>query len=533
MPEVVDSWRVLVPEATTPIRIALVCDKDARCADWASGLVQWLQDSPDFLLVGRLSGACVPRPARPPILTAERIACRMLKPQLAQTVAYDSLAKLPLLDRMPQAADHPVADIALSLGCCRMDASALGRLAHVEWSLVIDGEAMHRAEGSLMRTLAAGLPSVALTLIARSAQSPQGDSVLTAQYDIKPCATVMADFLHDRANTLLQRALSCQLRGRTLDTGATVTAPPVTGPARKPRSYPGRVLGTAARMLSRKLGDTVARPDDHWALRVGTMSGLDFDLGSLSEIPHSGWLMADPFLFTHEGATYVFYEAQSRRDEPAWIEVGRLDGTTLTPLGTALRLDYHLSFPFVFAHGGDVFMIPETHQTDRIEIWRATRFPFAWELHATALEGQSPADSFLFRQADRWWLFTSLSQSARPMDHSSALYLFAVDGPDMNHVVPHPLNPVVIGSDVARNAGSIISMGGALYRPSQVNLGGIYGYGLNIMRIDRLDAAEYHETLLHRITPADLPGARGVHHITCADDRFIIDVYRDRPRRSG
>jgi hypothetical protein len=280
--------------------------------------------------------------------------------------------------------------------------------------------------------------------------------------------------------------------------------------------------------LLKRAAGKLKRGSDQWRLQFAQATGISFDTGGLQEVPSMHNLMADPFLFEHAGALYVFYEAQGSRDEPAWIEVGRLDGEEFARLGEALRCPYHLSFPFVFAHEGDVFMIPETHQTNRLEIWRATRFPFEWELHATALEGQSPADSVLLRQDARWWLFTNLSRTERFSTHMNALYLFEVDGPEMRQITPHRLNPIVIGSNVARNGGSILSFDGVLYRPSQINARGVYGYGLNLMRIDVLDPENYHETLVRRITPQDIPGVHGVHHISFARDMVMLDVYLDK-----
>jgi hypothetical protein len=260
-----------------------------------------------------------------------------------------------------------------------------------------------------------------------------------------------------------------------------------------------------------------------WRLAVGRGNVMDFEPAKALDVPRRSFLMADPFLFEKDGELFVFYEAQNADERPAWIEVGRLDGNRLIPLGPALRCDYHLSYPFVFRDGDEIYMMPETQTARRLEVWRATDFPLQWERHATAFEGDHIADSNIFRHGGQWWLMTNLSDHVTFQEHSSELYLFSVDGPSLTGLRPHPQNPVVIGSGVARNAGAIVEHEGRVFRASQNNSHGIYGYGLNIMEIEELTPDTYRERLVRSFTPADRPGARGLHHVSFAAGRFVLD----------
>jgi hypothetical protein len=169
-------------------------------------------------------------------------------------------------------------------------------------------------------------------------------------------------------------------------------------------------------------------------------------------------------------------------------------------------------------------MMPETHKSHRLEIWRCTEFPLKWELYSTALEGQSAADSILTRHGDTWWLFTNLSEFHAYEDHCSELYIFQVDGPALTQVTPHHNNPVVIGSTVARNAGRIFERDGKLYRPSQHNVHGVYGYGLNIMEIEELTLDTYRERCIRTIAPDFKAGLLGCHHFDAAGGRYVLDA---------
>jgi hypothetical protein len=45
-----------------------------------------------------------------------------------------------------------------------------------------------------------------------------------------------------------------------------------------------------------------------------------------------------------------------------------------------LERSYHLSYPFIFRWGSDIFMIPETSDNRTVEVYRAVEFPGKWEL---------------------------------------------------------------------------------------------------------------------------------------------------------
>jgi hypothetical protein len=283
--------------------------------------------------------------------------------------------------------------------------------------------------------------------------------------------------------------------------------------------------GLSKHLVSRLVKAARGVGPDVWTLYTGKGCIDGFDPTQSVEIPPvAGGIKADPFLFQHDGECYLFYEAYAADDPKAHIAVGRFHGDTLELLGPALVGEDDLSYPFVFRDGEDIFMMPETHKSRRVEIWRCVDFPMKWELYSTALEGLSAADSILTQHAGKWWLFTSISDFHSYEDHCSELYVFEVDGPKLNRVTSHKRNPVVMGSAVARNAGRIFERDGRLYRPSQRSAHGIFGYGLNIMEIEQLDIENYAETCIRTIEPDFKTGVLGCHHFDAAGGRFVLDA---------
>ncbi|MFN3523110.1 MAG: hypothetical protein ACK4YQ_12750 [Phenylobacterium sp.] len=335
-----------------------------------------------------------------------------------------------------------------------------------------------------------------------------------------------AAYLKVRAVSLMVKELRRLSAERSLDAAAPVYA---AGPARRPGAgaaigYGVGVMRELARRAAMEAWARLGLRSDMWAIHVGRGGAPFVSIDDTRKIdPFLGELWADPFLWRRDDGLYVFFENFSYRTRLGRISVGRLEDDGLRFLGDALDLEHHLSYPFIFSHGDQIYMMPERHQADRVEVWRCVDFPLKWELHATALEGRSPADSLLHFDGEGWWLFTNLADKLYP-DHCAELHVFKVDGPDLKSVTAHEANPVVIGSELARNGGRIFARGGRLFRPAQINTHGVYGYGLNIMEISDLSLDRYTERLVHRITPEGSPDLRGCHHMDVDGEVFVIDV---------
>ena len=283
-----------------------------------------------------------------------------------------------------------------------------------------------------------------------------------------------------------------------------------------------------AQTISNKIAKKVMQRAGHYHMRWSLFFGNGaFDPKKLPQtheaIPAPGEFWADPFLIEKNGETFVFFENYVYGAGRGKISVGIYRDRQLQVLGDALDRPYHLSFPFVFEHEGEMYMMPETSEAKRLEIWKAVDFPLRWQLHATALDGQSVADSVLFHDSGQWWLFANISNTPFE-DHCNELHVFEVDGPALNQVTPHPLNPVVIGSDTARNAGRIVRRDGKLLRYSQNNSHGIYGYGLNVMEITQLDTEHFQERRVLTVEPTFKPGLIGCHHVDACGDLFVVDA---------
>jgi len=307
-----------------------------------------------------------------------------------------------------------------------------------------------------------------------------------------------------------------------------------TQPAREPVAprFPGELA--LIRDIS-TLGARVARRAAQRAMTLDTWSlafrfgGESFD-GSLEGFhrlePPKGWFWADPFPIERNGRHYIFFEEQPLGAPKAHIsvvEVGR-DGSASRPV-KVLERAYHLSYPFLVEEGGELYMIPETAQNHTIEVYRCVDFPNEWKLERVLIEGVCAVDATLHREDGRWWMFCNAAAPGE--DLNNELHLFSAASL-MGEWTPHRRNPVKSDVRSSRPAGALFRRGEALMRPGQICTP-LYGAGIALHRVTRLDAEEYREEEESRIVPK--AGATlGIHTLNRAGELTVTDAFERRPR---
>lgn len=107
------------------------------------------------------------------------------------------------------------------------------------------------------------------------------------------------------------------------------------------------------------------------------------------------WL-ADPFLFEKDNKTYVFYEAYDMIQHKGKIGYSILNKKNKTlPIHIIIDEPHHLSFPYLFEHNGDIFIMPETCDDNSIKLYKSMIFPDKWEMSSILLSDIYSCDTIL------------------------------------------------------------------------------------------------------------------------------------------
>jgi len=417
-------------------------------------------------------------------------------------------------------------DVLLSLGFPLLEGEALGVAPLGLWRFDhLDGD---DRVPPLAWEMLRGAPTTATAL---RAVTPEGTRVLQRSF-----ATTDRNSLHRSRNAAIwksagfvARALRAAAAGRE-GADETLPAPPFEAPARAPNAFElARFAGgVAARVLRHRRQRQ--RADYLWfvALRRSRGSFVDGPLEGFRPVPMPpGHFYADPFLAEDGGKSWLFFEDADTASGKGLLRCAEVlaDGS-LGESRVVLDCEYHLSYPFVFRQGGQWYMLPETSENRTLELWRATSFPWRWELEKVLMRDIVVVDPTLLEHGGRLWLFANQSETGGAA-HDELFLFHAASLQD--EWQPHPLNPIVSDLRRARPAGALFVEDGRLYRPAQ-DCSGEYGSAIWLHRVDVLDERSYRETPVRHIDASWHPGATGTHTLSRGGGFDAIDAKMWVPR---
>ena len=245
-------------------------------------------------------------------------------------------------------------------------------------------------------------------------------------------------------------------------------------------------------------------------------------------IPPKDRFYADPHIIQRDNTYYIFIEEFIFVSDKGFISVITMDemGNYSEP-EPVLERPYHLSYPFVFKHDEDYYLVPETEANRTVELYKCVEFPLRWEFQMNLMEGIRAGDATLHYQDNKWWLFATVTET-HGASLADELRIFSADKLETTKWQPHPQNPVVSDCRNARPAGRIFEHNGQLYRPAQ-NSSYRYGYGFNFNEISVLNDNEYREETTSRAEPNWDPRIIGTHTFSRTGSLHMIDaIYRRR-----
>ena len=305
------------------------------------------------------------------------------------------------------------------------------------------------------------------------------------------------------------------------------------------RQAPVSILGTLPAIGSRILGRGLEKAlhVEQWFLafrfreaRFGDARAIPSDLrGFVRLMPPRDRYWADPFALEKNGRYFVFFEElpfKTGRAHISMVEIDRATGKASAPV-RVLERGYHLSYPFLLEHEGQLYMVPETAQNRTVELYRCIDFPLRWKLERVLMQDVRCVDATFHRAADRWWMFANAAAAGSRM-FDDELHLFHSErlAGDWQ---PHARNPVKSDARCARPAGQLYWRNGTLYRPAQI-CAPLYGSGLSLNRVLRLTPHDYAERQVERILPAAHDGLLGLHTVNRAGDLTVVDGFIRRSR---
>lgn len=206
--------------------------------------------------------------------------------------------------------------------------------------------------------------------------------------------------------------------------------------------------------------------------RINLRKNTVYSLEKLKEYNSKTEFLADPFFLKVKDTFYIFFEHKILN---SIAEIGLLsstDGLNYEYRGTVLKEPFHLSYPQVFKHKNEYYMIPESKRAFSVLLYKAKKFPFQWSVCDTLIKNEEYVDPTIF-----------LSDTLNIMavcDKSLHLYLYEADS--LFGTWKLHKDPVMIIGSEARCGGRFIPYKNKLLLPIQNCTNG-YGYGLSLYEV--------------------------------------------------
>lgn len=240
-----------------------------------------------------------------------------------------------------------------------------------------------------------------------------------------------------------------------------------------------------------------------------------------ADLPKGQWV-ADPFLFELNGKHYLFCEQYEEKLNRAGIGYFVFEDGIPKNKGLIIRQPYHMSYPCVFTHGDQVYMIPETSGNKTIEMYRAVEFPDKWELDAVLLSDAQYVDSTVYETEGKKYLLSYVKE-----DGAWHLDIFALC---MEERKLKKLHRKTYRTNIARPAGFLLETEQGMVRPAQ-DCSRKYGESMILYRVLEATEEGYREEAAQTICANQLKFPGKVHrvHTLNRDSIYeVVDVFQEK-----
>lgn len=268
---------------------------------------------------------------------------------------------------------------------------------------------------------------------------------------------------------------------------------------------------------------------EDWVTGIIHQSGASYINDSVQNIspkqiywlpkPTSSCYTADPFVIDYQGDTLVFFELYDYATGKGVISMVKASENFQT-FHEVLSSENHFSFPFVLEHKQSLYCIPESFESNGIQLYQYDNQLNKLIFVRTLLDGIQAIDPVLFEYDGLWWLLITLKD--QPSVH---LYAYYANNP-FGQFLPHANNPVKSSIFDARSAGKPFTFNGKLIRPAQ-DCGKDYGMAVILNEITQLTSTSFKEIPFQTLKPGpEWPFHDGLHTFNSNLDYTVIDAKR-------
>lgn len=194
-----------------------------------------------------------------------------------------------------------------------------------------------------------------------------------------------------------------------------------------------------------------------------------YSFKDLQKIEKETSFLADPFFIKEKDTFYLFFELQKTKPNAEIALMTSANGVEYEYKGVVLKEDFHLSYPQVFKHQDDFFMIPETKRAGAILLYKSTNFPYKWQIEDTLVSNVRLKDPSVYLSDSLNLLVAS--------DDKLNMHMYVADSLK-GKWKPYKRKIIKRGTEARAGGRFFVDAQGKLMLPIQNSFKG-YGYGLS------------------------------------------------------
>lgn len=228
---------------------------------------------------------------------------------------------------------------------------------------------------------------------------------------------------------------------------------------------------------------------------------------------------ADPFVFEYNGEVYIFAEIYNFDRWQGCLGYCKLENGKFSKWKEIIIENYHLSFPNIQLEHGEIYIYPESEQSETFYRYKAIEFPDKWIKEKILINNRRLVDSVFFTHNHKKY-FMTYDINKNPKE----LLLCNVKNGNIDIDNCKMINNK---DSEARLGGKILKINNDLIRVAQ-DCEEFYGKSLKFYKFE-FDGTNYDEKLLKEVNASDINLNKkgkfyGIHTYNSSDNYEVIDL---------
>lgn len=228
---------------------------------------------------------------------------------------------------------------------------------------------------------------------------------------------------------------------------------------------------------------------------------------------------ADPFVFEHEGEIYIFAELYDYIKRRGILGYSKYKNNKFSRWKPIIEENFHLSYPNIFTYKDEIYIMPESSESNELYVYKCKEFPQVWEKAKIIDKSFKCVDTTIFNKGENLYAFT------QGLGDKIVNYCIVLDE---NFNISKKIKLKQKDSKISRSGGKIFIKNTKFIRVCQDSKKS-YGHGLIFYEFIIDEKNNYKDKIIKKITTDNIKLDKsmlleGVHTYNSSENIEVIDL---------